>query len=121
PLSEGPPCRRCHPRRPVVACRPCGYPRGSRPRDTRDGPPPPWPWSPDQDDVPFLELEDLHDLGVDPDDPSTCVRGFRLRDAQKFLTTGRHGDQTPEPSVDADRRPGRRIGSGLLEIMWIPA
>src|SRR5436853_346535 len=45
----------------------------------------------DQDDVPFLELEDLHDLGVDPDDPSTCVRGFRLRDAQKFLTTGRHG------------------------------
>src|SRR5438309_4314928 len=29
--------------------------------------------------------------------------------------------QTPEPSGDADRRPGRRIGSALLELMWTPA
>src|SRR5207302_9541890 len=39
----------------------------------------------DQDDVPLLELQDLHDLRVDPDDPTTRVRGFRLRDAQEFL------------------------------------
>ena len=45
----------------------------------------------DQDDVPFLELQDLHDLGVDSDDPTTRVRGLCLRDAQKFLATGRHG------------------------------
>src|SRR6267143_5681195 len=46
----------------------------------------------DQDHVAFLELQDLHDFGVEVDDPATRVRGLRLRDSEKFLTTGRHGD-----------------------------
>src|SRR6059036_2468513 len=44
----------------------------------------------DEDDVPFLQLEDLHDLGVDAHDPAARVRGFRLGDPEEFLTAGGH-------------------------------
>jgi len=45
----------------------------------------------DQDDVPFLELQDFHDLRVEADDAATRVRGFCLRDSEELLTTRRHG------------------------------
>src|SRR2546425_728820 len=53
--------------------------------------------------------------------PRPASAGFASATRRNFSRPVAMVDQTPEPSVDADRRPGRRIGSGLLEFMWIPA
>ena len=45
----------------------------------------------DEDDVPFLQFEDLHDLGVEPHDSTTRIRGLRLGDSKELLTSCGHG------------------------------
>jgi len=44
----------------------------------------------DEDDVAFLQLEDLHDLGVDAHDPAARIGGLRFGDPEELLTAGGH-------------------------------
>src|SRR5437867_1146602 len=53
----------------------------------------------DEDDVSFLQFEDLHDLGVDAYDPAARVRGFRLGAPEEFLTAGGHLQRASFPAA----------------------
>ena len=73
----------------------------------------------DEDDVPFLQVEDLHDLGVDAHDPAARVGGLRLGDPEEFLTAGGHQRVSSRGAVGAAFA-GLRNESGLLELMRKP-
>ena len=74
----------------------------------------------DQDDVAFLQIEDLHDLGIQVDDPAARVGGLRFRDPEELLTARGHRSQAPAPSVGTEGA-ALRNETGLLEVMSKPA
>src|SRR5881397_1879311 len=72
----------------------------------------------DEDDVAFLQLEDLHDLGVDPHDPAARIGGLRLGDPEEFLTAGGHVQRLLSRGTARAAFAGLRNESALLELMW---
>src|SRR5881397_1242612 len=58
----------------------------------------------DEDYVAFLQLEDLHDFGVDAHDPAARIGGLRLGNPEELLTSGGHVQRV---SSRAGLRPSR--------------
>src|SRR5437899_2632400 len=75
----------------------------------------------DEDDVAFLQLEDLHDLGVDAHDPAARIGGLRLGDPEELLTSGGHVQRVSSRGATARAAlAGLRNESALLELMSKP-
>src|SRR5216117_1433740 len=75
----------------------------------------------DEDDVAFLQLEDLHDLGVDAHDPAPRIRGLRLGDPEELLAAGGHFQRVSSRGGTARAAlAGLRNESALLELMSKP-
>src|SRR5207245_6250533 len=75
----------------------------------------------DEDDVAFLQLEDLHDLGVDANDPAPRIGGLRLGDPEELLAAGGHFQRVSSRGGTARAAlAGLRNESALLGLMSQP-
>src|SRR2546427_11398273 len=72
----------------------------------------------DEDDITLLQLENLHDLGVDAHDPAARIRGLRLGNPEELLTAGGHFQRVSSRGGAArPAPPGPRQETGLLATM----
>src|SRR5437899_7439146 len=75
----------------------------------------------DEDDVTFLQLEDLHDLGVDAHDPAPRIRGLRHGEPEELHAAGGHFQRVSSRGGTARAAlAGLRNESALLELMTKP-